>query len=122
MKALAIACVIREIGANIAGVFHTSTSGDDFRGEPFEYLKQSGFLGGIDPFFVLQRPLFNQVSPTFPNWGGLTRAELEGIPLDKLSNAIPNSGDSDVDGWVGGILSLVEEVKLSELDLITIYE
>ena len=122
MKALAIACVVREFGENIAGVYHSTDSGEAFCTGPFEYLKQSGFIGRTDPYHILQRPLFNQISSTFPGWGGLTRTELAGISMDTLTSAIPDSDDSDVDAWVGGILDLIEEVKLRDLDLVTLYE
>jgi len=122
MKALAIASIVRRFGESVAGVQHSNSSGEIFRDEPFTYLKQAGFIDRIDPFHLLQRPLFNQISFSFPLWGGLTRAELASIPMDKLSAARPDSGDTDVDIWVAGILDLVEEVKLRELDLVTLYE
>ncbi len=122
MKALAIASIIRQYGQDIAGVFHSSSSGEIFRNETFTYLRQSGFLGMIDPFILLERPLFNQTPHSFPGWGGLTRTELASIPAENLTSARPDSGDTDVDMWMTGILNLVEESKLGGLDLITLYE
>lgn len=122
MKSLAIASIVRQYGQAIAGVFHSSSSGELFRNETFTYLRQSGFLGIIDPFLLLERPLFNQIPHSFPGWGGLTRAELENISIDKLTSASANSDDTDVDSWANGILSLIEESKLRELDLVTLYE
>lgn len=122
MKSLAIASIIRQHGQAVAGVFHSSSSGELFRNETFIYLKQQGFLGGIDPFFLLERPLFNQIPHSFPCWGGLTHAELKSISADKLSSAGADSGDTDVDSWTNSILSLTEECKSRELDLITLYE
>ncbi|HSK73768.1 MAG TPA: hypothetical protein VK892_18870 [Pyrinomonadaceae bacterium] len=122
MKSLAIAVIIRKYSDSIAGVFHSSGSGEIFRTEPFEYIKEARFLGGVDPFLLLERPFFNYLPHSFPSWGGLTRAELDSIPLDELTSARPDSGDTDVDIWVGGLLDLIEESKLRELDLITLYE
>ena len=92
-----------------------------FRREPFDYLNRSGFLGGINSFLLLQRPFFNQTALSIPSWGGLTRAELAAISMDDLIAAVPASGDSDVNSWTSGILNLLEEAKLHELDLVTIY-
>lgn len=122
MKALAVRSVVRYFGQSIAAVFHSTNSGELFCSEPFEYLNQSGFIGRTDSFLLLQRPLFNQIHFASPSWGGLTRVELLGIPIDNLAVASPDSGDTDVDSWVCGILNLVEEAKLQELDLVTIYE
>jgi hypothetical protein len=122
MKSLAFACIIREIGSSIAGVFHSTGSGDIFRNEPFVYLNQSGFLGKTNSFLLLERPLFNQTPFYSPTWGGLTRTELAGISSETLDSARPSSGDSDIDVWVSGILNLIEETKISGLDLVTIYE
>lgn len=122
MKSIVMASVLRHYGKSIAGVFHSSGSGEIFRSEPFEYLKQSGFLGRVDPFFLLERPLFNQIPDSFPGWGGLTRGELDGISMDDLTTAQADSDDSDVNVWVNEILNLTEEVKLRGLDLVTIYE
>lgn len=122
MKTLAITSVVRNIGKSIGGVYHANNSGDAFRSEPFAYLNQSGFLGRIDSYILLQRPFFNLIHDGIPGIGGLTRTELESIQMDKLMIAKPASGDTDVDSWVSGILDLIEEVKLRELDLVTIYE
>lgn len=122
MKALSITTAIRLIGHSIAGVSHSNRAGDIFRTEPFTYLNQSGFLGNINSFLILNRPLFNQIHLSFPGCGGLTKSELASIQMDKLSLARPSSGDTDVDAWVCGILNLIEEVKLHDLDLVTIYE
>lgn len=122
IKALTIRSVIRKSGQSIAGVFHSNGSGEIFRNEPFVYLNQSGFLGRINSSLILERPLFNQIHLAFPGWGGLTRSELASIPMDGLIAARPDSGDTDVDSWVYEILNLIEDVKLRELDLVTIYE
>jgi hypothetical protein len=122
MKSIVMASVIRRYGENIAGVFHSSGSGETFRSEPFEYLKQTGLFGRTDPLFLLERPLFNQIPDSFPGWGGLTRGELAEISMDDLTVAQADSGDSDVNIWVSEILNLTEEVKLRGLDLVTIYE
>lgn len=122
MKSIVMASVVRRYGKSIAGIFHSSASGEIFRVEPFEYLKHSGFFGRIDPFHLLDRPLFNQIPESFPGWGGLTRGELADISMDDLTAARSDSGDSDVDVWANQILDLIEEVKLRGLDLVTIYE
>lgn len=122
VKSLAFAAIARHFCEAIAGIHHSSSGGEIFRTEPFEYLKQSGFLGRIDPFLLIERPLFNQIPDSFPGWGGLSRDELASISTDDLNNAQADSGDSEVDIWVNGILNLTEEAKLRGLDLITIYE
>lgn len=122
MKSIVAASVLRRYGKSIAGVFHSSAAGEIFRSEPFEYLRQTGFLGRIDPFFLLERPLFNQIPDSFPAWGGLTSGELDGISMDDLTDALADSGDSDVNAWVNEILNLTEEAKLRGLDLVTLYE
>lgn len=122
MKALAITSVIRNIGESIGGVIHSINSGDIFCSEPFAYLNQSGFVGKIDSYLLLRRPFFNLIHDGNPSIGGLTRIELDSIQMDELMIAKPASDDTDVDSWVGGILDLIEEVKLRELDLVTIYE
>lgn len=121
-QSLAFASIARHFCQPIAGVAHSSSAGEIFRTEPFAYLKQSGFPGGIDPFLLLERPLFNQLSDSLPAWGGLTRDELAGISMDDLTKAQSDSGDSDTDIWVNQILSLTEEAKLRNCDLITLYE
>jgi hypothetical protein len=121
MKARALACILRHFGKSIAGVFHSINAGETFCTDPFEYINQSGFLNRTDSFLVLERPFFNQLSVSLPGFGGLTRTELAGISLDNM-NAVIDSDDSDVDAWVDGILTLVEEAKRHELDLVTIYE
>jgi len=116
-----MAGIIRTVGDRVGEMEHVTRSGeffrDDFLGkEAPAVLRTSVSLG-----LLVSRPLFGLTHELYPSWGGLTKAEIAAVLGPFSSENLPETGDSDIDGWLYELVDCLEAVRQSGSDLVSLY-
>lgn len=115
----AIASGVMSQATELGSLAHSSAGGDLFRDE---------FLGVVaaeivgEPRlteYLTRRPLFGFRPKDYPGWGYLTTAELEKRAASP--RPAPKITDSDLRAWLKDFEPMLEEVRNSQKDLLTVY-
>lgn len=119
-EAMAMVALIRAHGSRIGELVHNSRAGEKFRAmfspgfapTPFRHSEHLGKL--------LHRPLHGTSGPIYPDWGGLTRAELREIGQHAVTRA-DWPADPDQHSWLYALRDIVDDAIERRGDLLTLY-